>query len=133
MLGLVAPLSHAESASKGAVLLEVIDGETAFAVDQARGKAWWLVGECRREIPMPSGAKKSSQGVMQSQKMSEEVTLGRRQVVLEQQFRFNLTDANVTVEVYNSIRGGWAPIPVTLNAQCSLSAQCAARMDVPDC
>ena len=139
VLGLMAPLCMAQSVSKDTVLLEIINGDTAFAVDVKRGNVWWLVGECRREIPMPDKATSASQGVMQSQRISEEVLLGQRQVVLEQQFRFNLTsiagglDGPASVEVYNSVRGGWAQIPVTLKQNCSQDAVCSQRVDVPDC
>ena len=117
---------------KTPILLEVINGETAFVVDPERYEAGWIVGQCQRDIPLDS-AKQSSQEVMTSLKTSDEVTLGLRQVVLEQQFRFNLTTTPVTVEVFNSVRGGWSDVPVRENASCHLQAACKKRMESPDC
>ena len=40
-----------EKPSKSAVLLEIIDGDTAFIVDVKQAKAWWVVGQCRKPYP----------------------------------------------------------------------------------
>lgn len=131
-LSLSAP-GYAQDTEKTPVMLDVINGDTQFLVDPDSVKTWWLVGDCRREIPMGSNATVSASGVMTSQKTSDEVTLGQRQVVLEQQFRFNLTATPVSVEVFNSVRGGWASVPVSENTTCSLQASCRARMELPNC
>ena len=126
----------AQPASAGPVLLEIIDGDTAFAVDQGQAKAWWIVGECRREIPMQDASAEQSAGgnaSLLSRKMTDDVTIGRRQIALTQQFRFNLTPAAATVEVYNSVRGGWAIVPVRVNDVCASNAVCQAKMELPDC
>jgi|GEM_PF-1462936 len=126
----------AQPADAGPVLLEIIDGDTAFAVDQDRGKAWWIIGECRREIPMQSTAADQSAGgdaLLLSRKITDDVTIGRRQIALTQQFRFNLTPAAATVEVYNSVRGGWAQVPVRVSDACASNAVCQAKMELPDC
>ena len=128
--------NSAQPASAGPVLLEIIDGDTAFAVDQGRGKAWWIVGECRREIPMPDPVAATSAGrsaLLLSRKMTDDVTIGRRQIALTQQFRFNLTPAAASVEVYNSVRGGWANVPVRVNDACASDAMCQSKMELPDC
>lgn len=128
--------NSAEPAFAGPVLLEIIDGDTAFAVDPGRSKAWWIVGECRREIPMPDAQAATAQAQsasLLSRKMTDDVTIGRRQIALTQQFRFNLTPAAASVEVYNSVRGGWAKVPVRVNNACALDAVCQSKMELPDC
>ena len=42
---------------------------------------------------------------------SDTVDLGERRVELEQRFRFDVSDTP-RAEIYNSVRGGWAPVPV---------------------
>jgi len=134
MIGLVVGLpSYAQETGNTSLMLEIADGDTAFIVNPGLNKAYWVVGECRREIPMDSQAKNNTAEAMLSRKLSDKVTLGRQQVVLEQQFRFNLTATPVSVGVYNSVRGGWANIPVTVNRQCSINAACQARMELPIC
>lgn len=131
---------YAQTANTGKtpIMLDVINGDTQFLVSKDRAKAWWIVGECRKEIPMPRQMS-SQDGVITSQKITDNVTIGRQQVVLEQQFRFNLiptlTNPNgpVTVEIYNSVRGGWSSVPVSVNAQCNLDITCSSRMELPDC
>lgn len=123
--------------AKTPVMLDIINGDTQFLVSSDRDKVWWITGECRREIPMPATTPNS--GVLTSQMITDNVTIGRQQVVLEQRFRFNLTpSANalngpISVEVYNSVRGGWANVPVRENAQCSITPICSSRMELPDC
>ncbi len=134
MIGLMVGLpSSAQETGNTPLLLEIVDGDTAFIVDPGLNKAYWVVGECRREIPMGDQTKSNTAEAMLSRKLSDKVTLGRQQVVLEQQFRFNLTDTPVSVEVYNSVRGGWSKVPVSVNRQCSTNAACLARMELPIC
>jgi hypothetical protein len=125
----------AHSASGKAVMLEIIEGDTAFMVDKQAHKAWWIVGECRRPIPLegkpPSG--KNSNKSMSSKVISEDVTLGSRHITLEQQFRFNLAITPASVEVYNSMRGGWSSVPVQVNETCAATATCRSRMELPEC
>ena len=121
--------------ARGAVMLEIIEGDTAFMVDEQAYKAWWIVGECRRPIPLEgeTSQEKNSNKTMSSTVMSEDVTLGSRQIQLEQQFRFNLAKTPASVEVYNSMRGGWSSVPVQVNETCSATASCRARMELPEC
>ncbi len=127
-----------EKPSKSAVLLEIIDGDTAFIVDVKQAKAWWVVGQCRKPIPM-SGAsqqKNSNKSILSSEIISENVKIGNRQVTLKQQFRFKLAaspNENYNVEVYNSLRGGWSPVPVQAKANCAVDAACRLRMESPEC
>ena len=111
-------------------MLEIIEGDTAFMVDKQAYKAWWVVGECRRPIPLEG---KNSNKSMSSKVISEDVKLGSRHVRLEQQFRFNLAKTPASVEVYNSMRGGWSSVPVQVNATCSTTATCRSRMELPEC
>ena len=119
--------------SKSAVLLEITGGDTAFVVDKQAGKAWWVVGQCKRPIAMEK--QKKSNKSMLSEVISEQVLIGNRQVNLKQQFRFTLAPnaGPITVEVYNSLRGGWSPVPVELHANCSTDAACRARLEAPEC
>ena len=113
------------------LFLQTEGGDTAFMVDQDRGEAYWVLDECRRKLPMPSGATKST--TMTSAVMRDDVELGSRRVELRQQFRFHLAGTEASVEVYNSVRGGWTPVPVRVNQTCTLSADCRARMELPEC
>lgn len=132
------------SAPAEAVMLEIIGGDTAFRVDVARNQAWWIVGECQRPIPMENtNARKSSKTsstkqTNQSQSLlskviSNDVRLGSRQIDLQQQFRFNLARTPVTVDVYNSVRGGWSPVPVRVNSTCATDATCRRLAELPEC
>ena len=125
-------------ASKSAVMLDIIDGDTAFVLDAKQSKAWWVVGACRRPIPLVKAGKsqKTSINSMRSEIISEQVRIGDRQVTLRQQFRFTLATTptgQYSAEVYNSLRGGWAPVPVRLNANCALDSSCRRRMESPEC
>ena len=115
-----------------AVLLEIPGGDTAFVVDKSVNKAWWVTGECKRSVPLESSTK-ASQTHFVSKKISENVTLGSRQIQLQQQFRFNLASPEASVDVYSSVRGGWSSIPVEVNETCNLEPICRARMELPEC
>lgn len=132
LLAIFAGLSTLAHSARGAVMLEVIEGDTAFMIDEKAYKAWWVVGECRRPIPL-EGKPKNSNKSMSSTVIAEDVTLGSRQIRLEQQFRFNLAKTPASVEVYNSMRGGWSSVPVQVDATCSATATCRSRMELPEC
>ena len=126
----------AEHTGAEAVMLEIIDGETAFRVDVKHNKAWWIVGECQRPIPMDATSGKSqknSNNSMMSNVISNDVRLGARQVDLRQQFRFNMASTPVTVDVYNSVRGGWSQVPVRENFACMNDAACRRLAELPEC
>jgi len=124
--------------SGSAVMLEIVDGDTAFVVDETNNAAWWVVGQCRRPIPVEprkSSLNKSTK-TMTSKIIRNNTRIGNRQIVLKQQFRFTLADAPsgpITVEVYNSLRGGWSAVPTRLKAQCAYDATCRQRMEAPEC
>jgi len=78
---------------------------------------------------------------MTSKIIRNNTRIGNRQIVLKQQFRFSfhtsLADAPtgsftspITVEVYNSLRGGWSAVPVR---QSAYDATCRQRMEAPEC
>lgn len=120
--------------AKTAVMLEIIDGDTAFVVDKTNNAAWWVVGQCLSPIPVEP--KNSSTNTITSTIIQTNTRIGNRQIVLKQQFRFTLADAPngpATVEVYNSLRGGWSAVPVRLNAQCAYDATCRQRLEAPEC
>ncbi|PHS40000.1 MAG: hypothetical protein COA91_05070 [Robiginitomaculum sp.] len=130
-------LSHAKP-SGSAVMLEIIDGDTAFVVDETNNAAWWVVGQCRRPIPVlpQNTSQNKSIKTMTSKIIRNNTRIGNRQIVLKQQFRFTLADAPngpITVEVYNSLRGGWSVVPVRQKAQCAYDATCRQRMEAPEC
>lgn len=130
-LGLsVAASSTSKNEASGTVMLEILEGDTAFLVEAQKQRVWWIVGECRREIPIdPSSL---SQTLM-SRPMVEDVTLGSRQIKLRQQFRFDLASTPPSVSVYNSVRSGWSPVPVQRNDACSIQPDCRARTELPEC
>ena len=127
--------------SGSAVMLEIIDGDTAFVVDKTNNAAWWVVGQCRRPIPVePQSLQIKSTKTMTSKIIRNNTRIGNRQIVLKQQFRFTLADnpsgsitVPITVEVYNSLRGGWSAVPVRQKAQCAYDATCRQRMEAPEC
>jgi len=116
-------------------MLEIIDGETAFLVDERAEKAWWIVGECRRPIPVDvqGSSSKTQNNSITSKMISEDVRIGSRQVKLQQQFRFNLATRPASVDVYNSVRGGWSSVPVQVNETCMADAACRRRTELPEC
>ena len=128
--------------AKTAVLLEIIDGDTAFVVDKTNNAAWWVVGECRRSIPVEP--QKNTNKTITSKIIRNNTRIGNRQIELKQKFRFSFDthmadtqngaiNTPITVEVYNSLRGGWSAVPVRLNAQCAYDATCRQRMEAPEC
>ena len=130
-LGLsVAASSTSENEASGTVMLEILEGDTAFLVETQKQRVWWIVGECRREIPIDPSS--SSQTLM-SRPMVEDVTLGSRQIKLRQQFRFDLASTPPSVSVYSSVRSGWSPVPVQRNSTCTLQPDCRARIELPEC
>lgn len=110
--------------------IEVEGGNTAFEVDPERRTAYWVLDDCKRPIPLESSGKR---GILQSTTLQDRVELGSRQVELRQQFRFNLVADPARVEVYNSVRGGWAPVPVRVSPTCHPAAVCRERMELPEC
>ena len=136
ILGLVTQNTAFAGASSSKVMLEIKEGDTAFMVDQKAQKAWWIVGECRRPLPISSKLSqsgKTSNKTMMSEKIIEDVRLGSRQIRLQQQFRFDLASDPVSVSVYSSVRGGWSPVPVQVNQTCAADAICRSRMELPEC
>jgi hypothetical protein len=111
-------------------MLEILEGDTAFLVETRKKRAWWIVGECRREIPIDPS---SSSEKLMSRPMVDDVTLGSRQIKLQQQFRFDLASNLPSVSVYNSVRSGWSPVPVQRNIACSSQPDCRARTELPEC
>lgn len=120
-----------------AVMLEIIDGETAFRVDEKQNKAWWIVGQCQRPIPLETskalGKKSNQSNVLLSKVISDDVRMGSRQIALRQQFRFNLANTPATVDVFNSVRGGWSQVPVRVIDACSTKPTCRALAELPEC
>ena len=110
------------------VFVQVEGGETAFVVDIEAEEASWVLDDCHRPLPV-----KSVKGsLLESGTLSDTVDLGERRVELEQRFRFDVSDVP-RAEIYNSVRGGWAPVPVRVEATCHQSADCRARMELPRC
>ena len=130
-LGLsVAASSTSKNEANGTVMLEILEGETAFLIETNEKRVWWIVGECRREIPIESFSTSEN---MMSRLIVDDVTLGSRQIELKQQFRFDLASTTPSVSVYNSVRSGWSPVPVQQNIACSAQLDCRARMELPEC
>ncbi|MEP1230369.1 MAG: hypothetical protein ABJG88_06805 [Litorimonas sp.] len=133
------PAATAKSSSP-VVMVEVIEGDTAFMLNTKAQKAWWVVGECRRPIPIEKTSenlsgktRKTSGNSMMSEKIVKNVRLGSRQIRLQQQFRFDLASDSTSVTVFNSVRGGWSPVDVKRNDACLLDATCRSRMELPEC
>ena len=137
MLVVVQTATAGRAATKSTVLLEIIGGDTAFVLEKNTNKAWWLVGQCKRTIPMNDrkSTRNKSKISMTSEVISEQVQIGNRQVNLKQQFRFMqaLSSGPYSVEVYNSLRRGWSSVPVELNANCAQDVSCRRRMEAPEC
>ena len=130
LLAILAGLTSRAFAGRGAVMIEILEGETAFMVDEQAHKVWWVVGECRRPVPLE--AKKTSK-TMTSEIISNDVRLGSHHITLEQQFRFNLANPPASVDIFNSVRGGWSSVPVQVQETCSAKPTCRARMELPEC
>ena len=129
-----------------AVVLEIIDGDTAFVVDKTNNAAWWVVGECRRPIPVetPKASQNNSNNTMTSEIIRTNTRIGNHQIEMKQQFRFSFQasladtpngsfNTPITAEVYNSLRGGWSAVPVRQNAQCAYDTTCRQRLEAPGC
>ena len=122
--------------SSSVVMVEIMNGDTAFMINKKAQKAWWIVGECRRSIPiekLSKGNRKTSNDSMMSERIVKNVRLGSRQIKLQQQFRFDLANDSISLSVFNSVRGGWSPVDVKRNDACQLEATCRSRMELPEC
>ena len=130
-LGLsIAASSTPKNGANDTVLLEILEGDTAFLIELRKKRAWWIVGECRRNIPIDAS---STSEILLSRPIVDDVTLGSRQIKLRQQFRFDLASTPPSVSVYNSVRSGWSPVPVQRNIACTLQPDCRARMELQEC
>ena len=110
------------------VMVEVEGGDTAFLLDSEAQTASWVLDDCRRPLTLENQTETDEMTAV----LVDDVTLGARQVELRQQFRFNLA-APVSADIYNSVRGGWTPVPVQVDETCDQSAHCRARMELPLC
>lgn len=125
-----ADAATSENEASGAVMLEILEGDTAFLVNTQKKQAWWIVGECRRNIPIDPD---SASEILMSRPMVEDVELGSRQIRLRQQFRFDLASTPPTVSVFSSVRSGWSPVLVKRNDACQTQSDCRARTELPEC
>lgn len=123
--------------SSTALYLDIPSGETAFVVDPTKREIQWDMGTCQRTIGIEKDDKphKSDLKTITSEVFLDKVTLGNRQVELKQQFRFHLVGSSDTasMEVYNSVRGGWSTVPVVKATSCALHAICRSRAELPPC
>jgi len=103
----------AAPAMADAVHVEVKEGDTSFVIDKDKGKIWWVTGKCRYEIPVSRARS--------------------HRLRLEQQFRFDMVSHAPTLQVFNSVRGGWSEIPVRINDTCGQDLTCRLRMELPLC
>ena len=114
----------------GPIVLDVEQGDSAFALRPDTMQAWWLKEDCRAAIPLDTNL--STQADLISVKQTDVVTLGDRKIRLSQQFRFDIEADTVTVSVYSSVRGGWAVVPTKRDHACDVDA-CRARTELPEC
>ncbi len=118
------------------LVLDVVNGDTAFMIDQKAYEAWWIAGECKHALPLEVQSPKSSKNqanTIASEVFSKKVQLGTRQIDLQQQFRFNMATTPISVDIYNSVRGGWSLVQVELVESCELDASCRRRMELDPC
>jgi len=126
----VAQAATSKNEAQPAVMLEIEGGDTAFLIDAKKDMAWWIVGECRRALPLETGRSNNS---LMSKPIVDDVTLGSRQIVLRQQFRFDLASEIPSLSVSSSVRSGWSSVPVKRIDACSTLPDCHARMELPEC
>lgn len=117
------------------VHVEIQEGDTSFFIDTDKGKIWWVKEACRSEIPMSRDMKKPDKptNIVFSDKFSKEVQIGSHRFRLEQQFRFDMVSQAPTLQVFNSVRGGWSEIPVRINTLCDQDLTCRQRQELPLC
>lgn len=111
------------------LLIEVEGGSAAFLVDRDAGRAFWLLDTCKRSLSI----RQTTDDVFESAELRDDVTLGPNRVELRQRFRFDLGTEPTRVEVFNSVRGGWAPVPVRVAQTCHPAAPCRQRTERPEC
>lgn len=126
----VAQAATSKNEAQPKVMLEIEGGDTAFLIDANKDMAWWIVGECRRALPLETSRTHSN---LMSKPLVEDVTLGSRQIVLRQQFRFDLTSEIPSLSVSSSVRSGWSSVPVKRIDACQALPDCHARMELPEC
>ena len=110
-------------------MLEIHQQDSSFFVPNQK-EVWWVVGECRRDIPIEPT---STSNLLMSRPIVEDVDLGSRQIRLRQQFRFDLASTPPAVSVFSSVRSGWSPVLVERIDACETQFDCRVRMELPEC
>lgn len=139
VFAIIAATAFAGPKTSDVVMLDIIGSESAFAIQNKTGEVWWIREDCKVSIPTEeliepqAGINQTAQSIFSTKKLVQTPRIGNHQVLLEQAFKFNLTSNPPQAEVFNSVRGGWAEIEVSLNQTCPIDAQCQLRMEYPDC
>jgi len=121
-------ISHASDV-KDIIEVQLANGKTSFLINKKNYKTWWVLEECKQHLPLES----NNRSLIETMTFEEDVQLGNRQIKLRQQFRFNLAKHSPSLDIYNSVRGGWQTLPVLVNEDCSLQSSCRARSVLPPC
>lgn len=129
---IVAPAAYAD-----AVHVKVEDGETSFLVDIEERKIWWITEVCRFEVPVNNDKSDhdndDSLAIISSDKFLKDVQIGSHRFTLEQQFRFNMVSQAPSLQVYNSVRGGWSEVDIHVDETCDTDFTCRRSMELPLC
>ena len=127
----------ATAASAEPVHVNVQEGESSFLVDIEERKIWWITDVCRHEVPVQEEKSDDDNdntlSIISSDRFLKDVQIGSHRFRLEQQFRFDMVSQAPTLQVFNSVRGGWSEIPVRINDTCDEDLSCRRRMELPLC
>lgn len=127
----------ASAASAEPVHVNVQEGESSFLVDIEERKIWWITDVCRHEVPVQEEKSDDDNdntlSIISSDRFLKDVQIGSHRFTLEQQFRFNMVTHAPTLQVYNSARGGWSEVDITVNETCDTDFACRRSAELPLC
>ena len=127
----------ASAASAEPVHVNVQNGESSFLIDVEERKIWWITDVCRHEVPVidekSDDDSNETQAIISSDKFLKDVQIGSHRFTLEQQFRFNMVSQAPTLQVYNSVRGGWSEVDIHVDETCDTDFTCRRSMELPLC
>ena len=121
------------SAMADSYWVEVEGGETGFYVDLKKPEIRWVVGDCYKAIPAKKSSKNTEKPSISSERVIENVRLGQHRFELEQEFKFDMVDPRPSLQIYNSVRGAWSTVPVSVTPACGTDALCRKRAELPRC
>ena len=105
----------------------IAQSTNGILIDERTGQAW-LTGVCLKQL-----ADTVRTGEVWTSRTAELVSIGRKQIMLDQTFTLDFSDSSPTITVESVDRGGPQSFPAVVEKSCQTSSTCRALLDVPSC